>query len=255
MNSTTRLLVSLLLAAFCLCGCDNQRRDGRDDDDSSANDDDDSSANDDDDSSPTDDDDISNDDDIAPEPKEVQLVASQDAVIRRLGPSGDETNYGAERYNNAQAWTNSSLGVVQQSLIDFDLSDLPAGAQVIEATLMLYSDPNSPQYPDGHDTSSGSNECIVSRIVTPWNEGSITWNNQPEYTEANSTTIPTSSLPFEDKAIDVSLLVQDMLDSSQGSFGFHIQLAIEIPYRRKVFASRDHPAAQLRPQLQIDYLD
>jgi hypothetical protein len=248
------LVTFLFLLSLLLPGCENQRRGDGDDDDSSTSDDDDSSTTDDDDFSNDDDSSPNDDDDISPEPETIDLVASEDAVIRRLGSSGDSTNYGYERYNNAQAWTNASNAVVQQSLINFDLSSIPAGAEIVAATLRLYSDPNSPQYPDGHDQTSGSNECIITRVVSPWSEASVTWDNQPERTENNATTIPASSFAFEDKVIDVGSLVQDMLNDSQPSFGFHIQLAVEIPYRRMVFASVDHQASQLRPQLTVDYL-
>jgi len=244
----------LFLLSLSLPGCDSQRR--GDDDDSSAADDDDSSAQDDDDSSIADDDDSlpTDDDDISPGPETLQVVASEDAVIRRIGSSGDTNNYGYERYNNAQAWTNSNNAVVQQSLLKFDLSGIPIGAEIVAATLQLHADPNSSQYPDGHDRGSGSNECIVTRVVSPWTEAAVTWNSQPERTEHNSTTIPASSFAFEDKTVDVASLVQDMVNDGQANFSLHLQLAVEIPYRRMVFVSIDHPASQLHPRLTVDYL-
>ena len=106
MTTKGYLVTLLLLASFLQAGCESSRRGGDDDD-----------------SGPTD------DYDIGPQLRTNQMVASEDAAIRRLGLSGDSSNYGYQRHNNAQEWTNSNSAAVQQSLIKFDLSGIPGDAE------------------------------------------------------------------------------------------------------------------------------
>ncbi len=226
----------LLLCFVLTPACETEQRNRGDDDDSAVAGDDDSAE-------------------APPSPQTIELVAAEDAVIRSVGQVGDGTNYGQEQYNNAQAWTNTNDAVIQQSLMAFDLSELPLGADVSAATLMLYSDPGSSQYPDGHDRASGSNESTVARITSDWSASAVTWNSKPSTDSNHQATIAESSFAFEDKAIDVKAMVQDMVNEPQSSFGFHFHLNVEIPYRRMVFASIDHPSAELHPRLSITYID
>ncbi len=53
--------------------------------------------------------------------------------------------------------------------------------------------------------------------------------------------------------IDVTTLVQDMVDDPMGSFGFQLALANETLYRRMNFASSDHANSDLHPTLHVCY--
>jgi len=181
------------------------------------------------------------------------IPAEKDAMIREYAEEGDNTNYGNYEYINMHSWTNQAIMVVHRSLINFDLSEIPFGSTIINAELHLYADPNSALYPNGHESLTGSNRCFIHRIVTDWDEYSVTWNNQPAITTLNQVKIPESNYSTQNYEIDVTTLIQDMLYDTANSFGFLIRQRHEIPYRRMVFASRDNPDQSLWPKLIINY--
>ncbi len=67
--------------------------------------------------------------------------------------------------------------------------------------------------------------------------------------------IPPSTSNFQDYVIDVTILIQDMIDDPSHSFGFGIRQKIEYPYRRMIFASRDNSNVAIHPKLIISYTE
>ena len=184
----------------------------------------------------------------------LTLSASKDAMIREYNGIGDGNNYGTVQYLNMHAWTNGGIPVTHRSLIDFDLSTIPSNSFIQSAFLFLYVDINVNTFPGGHYPLSGSNECIIKRVITNWNEISVTWNNQPGTTTSNQTNIPQSTASNQDYIIDVTNLIQDMNNDTLNSFGFLIKLINENYYRRMIFASKDNPNREKHPKLQVTYM-
>jgi hypothetical protein len=82
----------------------------------------------------------------------------------------------------------------------------------------------------------------------------VTWNNQPTATKLNQvslhkTTSSTQSFPN----INVTALVQDMIDHPATSFGFRLRLKKEHTFRKLIFASSDNLDASIRPKLKVTY--
>ena len=184
----------------------------------------------------------------------LTLSASKDAPIREYNGVGDGNNYGAAPFLNIQAWTNGGLTATQRSLIDFDLSMIPANATIQSAFLFLYVDMNLNTFPGGHQQLSGSNESVIKRVTDNWNENLVTWNIQPSTITLNQTIIPQSIASNQDYIIDVTNLVQDMISDTLNSFGFLIKLINESYYRRMIFASKDNPNTELHPKLGVTYI-
>jgi hypothetical protein len=181
------------------------------------------------------------------------IFPSVDAMIRSFGSSGDGLNYGDYLYNNIQAWTNSSNEVLQRSLLAFDLSEIPSDGMILDAQLNLYSDASSTTYPGGHDTTSGSNACVIEQVITAWEEMAVTWNTQPETNPDVFIEIPGTTGSFDDRIIDVTDWAQSSMANPEENFGLRIRLNSEDPYRRMVFASTDHSNVALHPRLVIAY--
>lgn len=178
-------------------------------------------------------------------------VSGKDAYIRDLTP---DRNDGDHSDINAMAWTNSSTAVVVRSVLHFDLSAIPAGTTIKEAYLSLYNNPASLNNNGKHSSMNGPNTGLLQRITTPWEEGTVTWNNQPSTTSVNQVTLPESSNDNLDyKEIDVTGLVRDMIENPAQSFGFMIRLQTESHYRCLIFASSDHEDTSLHPELVITY--
>lgn len=182
-------------------------------------------------------------------------VCGKDATVWNAPgfPNGN-TNYGSGDFLGAHAWTNSGTPDTSRSLIEFDLDQIASGSYIVEAHLSLYNNPNTVFAGGEHSTLSGLNSAYIRRIVQPWDESEVNWFTQPATTTLHQTSIPASSGPHDDYInIDVTQLVQDMVDSAATSFGFEIRLVREQFYRALVFASSDCANPGLRPKLIVSY--
>lgn len=173
----------------------------------------------------------------------------KDAQVWSYDPDGT-LDRGTNRQDIvAYEWTKDGSPTTKYGLIDFDLSMLE-GLQIVEAKLILYHDPTSVDLI--HSQLSGSNEMIIQRITSTWEEP-VSWGSKPATTTANEILVPASTSDDQDYEIDVTGLVQDMVDDPDNSFGFQFKIATEQYYRSVGFASSDHPQAELHPELIITY--
>ncbi len=173
----------------------------------------------------------------------------KDALIRSLSPN---TNYSNNVDFNAHAWTNSGTPVTHRSLIEFDLSAIPLNSTIIGAYLSLYS--YNSTVIGTHSTLSGSNEAVLQQITNGWNENTLTWGNQPPTTTVNQVILPQSTSAIQDYLnIDVTAMIQDMINNPTTGHGFLFKLTNEQYYRRMLFASSDNPDPNLHPKIEIIY--
>jgi hypothetical protein len=159
---------------------------------------------------------------------------------------GDHPNF------MASAWTNGGEFVVVRCLIDILPENVPDNIEILDAKLSLYSY-DSPSN-GAHSTASGSNACFLRRIVEPWSENSVTWFTQPETTTENQVVLDASSFSIQDyEDIDITAMVQDMIESDDQGRGIMIRLQTEDIYRAMVFGSSDNDDPELRPKVVITY--
>lgn len=149
----------------------------------------------------------------------------------------------------AIAWTVSGTPVTCRALIAFDYSAIPPGATILSAYLTLYAY-DSPLN-QSHSTLSGANTSYIRRVIEPWDENTVTWDNQPASTAIGQLTIPSSNAITNISNLNVTDMVEEMLVS--GNNGFILQLATESYYRKMIYASSDNPDASLHPKLVITY--
>lgn len=185
----------------------------------------------------------------------VTLPVEQDAMVRYFGNQADPQNFGGYAYINMHAWTNGGTYVVHRSLMAYDLSFIGTQSEIVDATLKLYCDRYSTLYPNGHEQLYvyNPNGCVIQRIIEPWDEIDISWMNIPATDFTHEVHMPQSQASFQNYAIDVTDLVQDMINHPDSSFGFRIKLENEQPYNRMVFASSDHPNPELHPVLEVTF--
>lgn len=174
----------------------------------------------------------------------------KDAVVSSRIPNTPVAN-GNNLEFIALAWTNNGVLDIYRGLIDFDMSEIPVGAQITNAVLYLYWDPVSTN--PGHSTLSGTNASIVQRITSNWTEATVTWNTQPTITTTNQVFVPQSSSGTQNYEINITNLVKDYHNDPSGSFGFLVRLQTETVYRSIIFASGDHSNFNLHPKLVVDY--
>lgn len=177
--------------------------------------------------------------------------SGKDAYFKDSSPN---LNQGNHTDFSAIAWTNGGVPVLVRSVIDFDFSQIPSGAIINSAYLSLYNNPTSPNNSGHHSSQDGPNTAILRRITSTWDESTVTWNTQPGTSSNNEVYIPQSTSVNQDyPSIDVTALVQDIIDNPSQSFGFMISLNTEQLYRCMILASSDHLDPTKHPKLVITY--
>ena len=117
-------------------------------------------------------------------------IAGKDTYIH--GTSGYmNDNFGDVNQLPVTSWTFSSTPGTIRSLVQFDYSQIPAGAQILNAELSLYAIDSQVGHGQ-HSTLSGSNSAWIERITSPWNESTVSWNTQPATTTLNRVALTAS---------------------------------------------------------------
>lgn len=173
----------------------------------------------------------------------------KDAFIYDIEP---DRNFGDHMDFMATAWTNEGTRVIARSLIEFDLSSIPSTARIDSARLSLYAY-NSPAN-GTHSNLSGYNACVIQRLLSPWEESSVTWENQPAATYSNQVYLSGSNTDVQHYPdINITNLTKDMIKYPDANFGLLFRLDYEDPYVQMVFASSDNVNSNLHPKLDVYY--
>ncbi len=165
-------------------------------------------------------------------------------------------NFGSDKDFKSMAWTFQGDFGEKKSLIEFDLRRLPKNSHITSAYLSLFANKESNDAgKKGHEyIYVNSNECLLQRIIEPWDENRVTWNTQPKITHENEVLIHKSEYPYQDyENIDVTQLVRDELRKPKESFGFMMSVKEAKKYNCLIFSSSDNPNPELHPKLVINY--
>ncbi|MCU0431946.1 MAG: DNRLRE domain-containing protein [Bacteroidia bacterium] len=176
-------------------------------------------------------------------------ACGKDALAWSLQPANSYPNH---HDFLACMWTNNGNPSGCRSFVDFDLAAIPAGVTIVSATLELFHYPSP--FNTGHSNLSGPADCWLQRIIQPWQENTLTWNNQPATTTLNQINIPAPVSMTQNYSLNMTQLVQDYLNNPASSFGFMLRLQNESFYRSLLFASSDNPTPQLWPKLTVVYM-
>jgi hypothetical protein len=172
----------------------------------------------------------------------------KDAIISYINPNNNSGNL---EDLHLYAWTHSGELNINRSFVEFDLSEIPTEAIVEKAFLELYFNPTSSYWNEHY----GENSFFIKRITSQWDEDKVNWINQPTTSNENIIYVPISENPTQDYKINVTVLLQDMLDDTVNSHGFCLQLCDELPYKKVLWASSDHTNSALWPTLTVTYYD
>jgi len=147
-------------------------------------------------------------------------------------------------------WITAGRGTADtcRAYLKFDLSDIPDDAVVTSARVELYY--------WGSDAPLAA-PIGVYRVEEPWSEGSVTWNNQPEFATTpeytrNVPASPTNSFLYW----YISDLVKGWWDGSIHNYGIMLKDTDESTAEAwKRFYSSDWSTADQRPKLLVNYYD
>ncbi len=97
----------------------------------------------------------------------ISLYPVADSYVNEYVGMGSDKNYGHLTTLEVGYYLTGDYYEHSYALIRFDLSSLPENAEIGKAVLKLYLN------------SGGGTELEVKRIVSPWDEYTVTWNNKP----------------------------------------------------------------------------
>jgi len=183
--------------------------------------------------------------------------AGKDAMISNIDP---DKNFGTYTYFEASYMTaESNLTVMRsrRSLIFFDMSALPKSAVIKKAVLKLYYDTPLPWdstiYASANTASYVKPYGVFQQIVEPWDEGKVTWNNQPKTTEVNQVYL----YPFIRNSnyieIDITGLLVIPAANALPNNGIMFKLSSNDRFKGFRFCSSDYADATMRPRLSVQY--
>ena len=141
------------------------------------------------------------------------------------------------------------------------MNDLPKSAMIRKVVLKLsYETPlpwdSASVFIPKNDGTVEKMGGVLQKIVEPWEEGKVTWNNQPKSVEFNQVYISPFIRNVNFIEVDVTRLyvpsaTTDNVEYPNYGMFFRLWPDEWVPGFR--FASSDHPVEILRPQLTVYY--
>ncbi|MEP6737682.1 MAG: DNRLRE domain-containing protein, partial [Chryseolinea sp.] len=163
------------------------------------------------------------------------------------------TNYNTYPRVAATAWTHSGSLITYRSLLKFDVGFISPGTTVQSAVFYLNSDPTYTSGELSNQSLSSSNSFFLSKVTQNWTPSTVTWNTQPTTTPTGRVWTAASSSATGNIQVDITALIQDMVNNPSANFGLQMALENEVNFASRNYASSDHPNTAIRPKLVITY--
>jgi len=137
---------------------------------------------------------------------------TEDGYIKHDAPNAN-MNYDYFRVRNEYGGYGSP-GWEMDGLIRFDISSLPAKANIISAKLYIY-------YYDWDSTNPVNRPVRLYRATSDWSEDTVTWNTQPSYApqSSSSATMPNH---FDWVMWDVTNDIKDFIKGEVTNYGWKV---------------------------------
>lgn len=180
-----------------------------------------------------------------------------DSLQGKDAPIAAHADYSNSDQSNAEnliamGWTRNGLPHVKRALLQFDLTQIPAHANIVFANMALYASEAGDPDPQ-HSQLSHDNAGYLDLIATDWSE-SVTWNTMPDINLDYRMDIEGTDDPNKDYLnIVVSDQIRYTYENPDKAFGFMLRLQNENQYAALSFASSDHHDPDKWPQLQVCY--
>ena len=175
----------------------------------------------------------------------VDISASDDACIRMDEP---DANYGASELllvRNRYGHSTGSDDFEYDTLVQFLLSEVQYGCDVVSATLHVY-------YDDHGSTDPAGRTLTCHRVMAAWNENDITWTSQPAFESVPTAAITVPGSTGQWLSFDVTADL-DYLTDPHGLYGWVIRDTtkwgdVSIPL--VMLLSKEH--SEFAPHLEIE---
>jgi len=171
-----------------------------------------------------------------------------DAII--LSKEADK-NFGALENLNINTSLAGADTAFQRMLISFGLDSFPDYAHVLKATLVLFRDSTSENPNPMH---YGKNAYTTYRVVEPWEEEKVNWDNQPAFEVGGSVWNRKSWSEQQGSfEVDVTHMVRQMINKRTDNYGFLLKFSEEVTDQNISWVSSDHRDTSLHPELRIEF--
>ncbi len=131
-----------------------------------------------------------------------------------------------------------------RSLVKFDVSAIPPGTQIVQATLSVYLTGSC-------DTGNKSRALTAYRTTGDWGETSVNWNNRPDLAEAYGS-VTVSSRTWQRYSLDVTNLVRGWVNSTYTNYGLFLRSGESSSDARLSLGTRN-AGSSYGPYLSITY--
>lgn len=182
--------------------------------------------------------------------KDAYIFAMQDSMAQHDSKQPYITNYDTDGNMLYSTWTYNDNTGTHRILIEFEeLSKISKKAIILNAELKLHGVTD-----DGWagNSTENTNNGKLFRITKKWNEGDVTWKNQPAIDRDKYANLPAIEWN-KDMTINVTDLVQEIVSKKEKNYGWMLRLNQEQIYRGVRFASSDHRDSTLWPELVVTY--
>jgi hypothetical protein len=186
-----------------------------------------------------------------------------DSVALQPDSSGDKTvqytsgfptiSFYTSPLIHSTQWTGGGLPVEGRSLLNFNLSEIPADVNILNATLSLYADTNNTDDGNLGQPMYGNDNASYLRMVTSaWVDSMTNWNTQPTTTLTGEVLLPQSTSTTQDYPnIDITGFVQYWYNNPNLNFGMELVMRDSVYYNSLIFCSSRYPDSTKRPKLFI----
>jgi len=150
----------------------------------------------------------------------VSLAGRVQASFISLDPTQDsrivsETPNGVLNDRYLSVW---QVGKEHRSLVQFDLSGIPAGQTIVSAVFTLYNEVGAPW-----SANPAGDPMNIYAVTQTWSETAVTWNNQPTLGATVYATSNANPGSLESVMWDVTDLVQAWYDGAIANNGLEIR--------------------------------
>jgi len=168
---------------------------------------------------------------------QIEIPCTRDAYVSLFNP---DNNYGGAATISVGHFGTVYDNRFTRSFMYFDLSQL-SGRNVERARLVMSYGVHSPNPLD----------LRISRVTQNWNEGTITWNNQPDINEAVSANFTESGTGAGWSNYDITNIILNIL-SGGANYGIGMRQPSNNLNTYRLYRSRETSDSGAYPKLRVD---
>jgi len=186
---------------------------------------------------------------------EKQVLSTTTVFLPAIDDSYIDTNW-PDRINGTEPFIRVEVSQptpirIRRTLLKFDTSQIPSGSIINSAVVMLYLNSSS---------CSGSppdNSLYVKKIITPWDEETVTWNKKPAESPPSTSSLALCTSNPHSFYVDISI-VQGWVNNGASNFGIYLMNDTSTANYFREYCSKETgqylqcPAGR-EPKLQVTY--